>query len=157
MKAKSPAAQILLALIPYTKQNLSLSFSPNKFFNELERNSNLKTTKNSFRTNYYRLVSGGYIDTTHQTPKLTGKGIHEIKKFKGEHLKNSHILVIFDIPEEHRSKRNTLRLLLRELNFKQIQKSVWATEYDYRDYLKEEIKINELDNFVVVFEAKKIF
>jgi hypothetical protein len=39
--------------------------------------------------------------------------------------KKEQILIIFDIPEEIKNKRHWLRMILRSLNFKPLQKSVW--------------------------------
>lgn len=65
-------------------------------------------------------------------------------------------MVIFDIPERHASLRQQLRLLLKEWNFRQVQKSVWTTEYDYKDTLLEIITEQKLKAYVQLYEAARI-
>jgi len=64
-------------------------------------------------------------------------------------------MIIFDIPESQRSKRDWLRYQIKQLHFVQIQKSVWngpsPLPVGFLDYL-EEIKIR--DN-VKVFSLRK--
>ena len=44
---------VLLALLPYTKQNTLLVLNPNQFFNELEKTSSFSTS--SIKQTYYRM------------------------------------------------------------------------------------------------------
>jgi len=69
------------------------------------------------------------------------------------------IMVFFDIPEKLKSKRNTLRRRLKELEFQQLQKSIWITQYDIVDFLKKELKelqVNSFVKFLVVKEIKDV-
>jgi hypothetical protein len=78
------------------------------------------------------------------------KRLYEKKRSK------NFIIVIFDIPERFRKKRNWLRAVLIELGFHIIQKSVWmgntVIPQDFIDDLYEE-KILPYVNF---FETQKI-
>ncbi len=65
-------------------------------------------------------------------------------------------MVIFDIQETDRHKRRQLRTLLRQLEFEQIQKSVWSTSLDSRVYLIAEINRLGLKNEVKIFESRPI-
>lgn len=87
---------------------------------------------------------------------LTSKGLREIKPFIAKKLKNAQLMVIFDIPERQASLRQQLRLLLKEWNFRQVQKSVWVTEYDYKDTLLEIIAEQRLKAYVQLYEAARI-
>ena len=90
-------------------------------------------------------------------PRLTLKAMAAIKTYKPTKLaKNAQILLVFDVPESERTKRDHLRALLRELSFKKIQQSVWASGYDHREYLAAEIKEYDLGNYVVVYEAVQL-
>ncbi len=66
------------------------------------------------------------------------------------------IMVFFDIPEKLKSKRNTLRRRLKELEFQQLQKSIWITQYDIVDFLKKELKELGVNNFVKFLVVKEI-
>ena len=74
-----------------------------------------------------------------------------------EKLSNGEwIMVFFDIPEKLKSKRNTLRRRLKELEFQQLQKSIWITRYDIVDFLKKELKELEVGSFVKFLVVKEI-
>ena len=146
---------VLKALVPYSRENLMLSFHPRKFFREMEKEHNIKA--NAARSSYYRAIERGLIEIDNfGIPRLTDKGRLKIAKFDATKLKDSHLMIIFDIPESERWKRRHLRALLRELSFLQVQKSVWVSEYDAIDYLKMEIEELGLEKYLQLFEAKKI-
>lgn len=156
-KYKSHAHYILSALLPYTEANIKLSFKPSAFFNDLEKLDQVKANKKSLQTTYYRLIKRGLIviDDTGM-PRLTKKGIDQVKPYKTKKLKGSSLMVIFDIPEQESFKRRRLRTLLKELSFKQVQKSVWESRFDHRDYLRAEIEKMQLQEYVKVYESAQI-
>lgn len=90
-------------------------------------------------------------------PRLTDEGWKRVKPYRPEKLRGSvRLMVIFDIPEEERHKRRHIRMLLKELQFEQEQKSVWTTAYDHRSYLREEIKTLGLQSYVRTYECARI-
>lgn len=152
---KTTTEYILWSLIPYTEPNLKLTFKPSAFFYDLEKISrkNHQTIKNA----YYKAQRDGLIVFDDDgMPRLTDKAKRKAKLFKPEKLKDAVLVVMFDVPEEEKNKRQRLRLLLKELSFKQIQKSVWTCEYDYREYVRSEIKDQELQDYVLFYEARQI-
>lgn len=156
-KYRSTTHYVLSALIPYTESNLKLSFKPSVFFNDLEKLDQIKAQKNSVRTAYYRAVKQQLIELDNQgVPYLTEKGLRKVKPYKPRKLKGSLLMVIFDIPETERYKRQRLRLLLKELSFQKRQQSVWVSDKDHRQYLKAEIAEHGLKDYVEVFEARFI-
>jgi DNA-binding transcriptional regulator PaaX len=157
MKHLSPSAQyVLKGFIPYTDANLKLAYRPAAFFNELERIS--KRNKSTLRSAYYRLLKKGFIELDDcGIPRLTEKGQAHVQLYSPKVFgKNTLLFIIFDIPEEERFKRDRLRKILHELEFEKIQQSVWATKYDYREYLASEIAENDLQDYVQVFEAARL-
>lgn len=156
-KYKSSLHYILSGLIPYTEANIKLSFKPNAFFNDLEKLDKIYANKSTLKTAYYRAINNGFIKLdSRKNPKITKKGISKLELFEPEKLKNANIMVIFDIPENFRGKRSQLRLLLIELKFVQIQKSVWVTRYEIRDYLQSEIERMKIKKFIKIFEAIEV-
>lgn len=153
---ETTASYILKALIPYTDANLNLAFKPSAFFFDLEKLSNRK--RQTVINAYYNLVKQGFITIDDAgMPRLTEKGRRSVVDYKAIKLKGDVVLmVLFDIPETERFKRDRLRLLLHELSFRQVQKSVWVSEYDYREYLRAEIKKQGLGECVLVYEAHKL-
>lgn len=157
-KYQSPTHYILKGLIPYTEANIKLSFKPNQFFDDLEKLDAIKAKKKSIKTSYYRAIKKGLVEFDDDGyPRLTSKGERKIKIFKPKKLaKDARILLTFDVPEEKKRKRERLRAVLREFKFKQVQKSVWETEYDVLKFLEAEIKDNQLENYINIYESIKI-
>lgn len=152
---KSAKHYVLTALVPYTKANLQLTFKPSLFFAELEKLDRIK--QNTSRNAYHRAVKKKLIELDSKgIPRLTKGGLELIKPYTSEKLPNSKLMIIFDIPEDERWKRRHLRALLRELQFKQAQKSVWVSEYDHREYLKSEVKNLSLQDNVKIFECLEL-
>lgn len=146
---------VIRGLIPYTKENIMLSFKPSQFFYELSKQDrkNIET----YKTMYYRAIQRGYLELDEMgIPRITEKGQEYIEDFKPKKFKASKVMVIFDIPEEDRWKRTRLRASLKEYRFKQIQKSVWVSEYDCIDLLKSEIDSLRLKDCVRIFEVSEI-
>ena len=156
-KYKSTTHYILSALIPYTEVNLKLSFKPSLFFNDLEKLGQLKAVRKSLQSSYYKAIKNGLIVLDESgVPRLTDKGLRKTKPFTAKKMKQARLMIVFDIPESERRKRDRLRLLLRELSFKQIQKSVWMSEYDHREYIQAEIQDFGLEDYVQLFESQLI-
>ncbi len=65
-----------------------------------------------------------------------------------------YTIIIFDIPEEDRTSRHTLRRLLRECNFTMLQRSVWLSKYNVVEEMKNFITTRKLTGYINVFLAK---
>lgn len=85
------------------------------------------------RRTAYRLKNKGYMGgTAGKGYRLSDKGNRRLNELDFKHLEQAqpwdHIwrLVIYDIPETHRSERNTVRKLIKQLGFKLLQQSVWV-------------------------------
>jgi len=65
-------------------------------------------------------------------------------------------MVIFDIPEDSADLRRKFRLLLIQLQFKQVQQSVWMSDKDYCAILADSIKDLGLQDWVQLYEAARI-
>jgi len=78
------------------------------------------------------------------------KEFEKAKKMKGK----QYLVVAFDIPEDRKVVRDTLRRFLKEHQFVQMQKSVWATSYDVYGQLSRLIKENEVQDWTNIFIVK---
>lgn len=65
-------------------------------------------------------------------------------------------VVVFDIPEKNRRVRQALRMGLRMLEFKPLQKSVWVSKVDCTRELRSYIRELSLSSYVLVFETKDL-
>ncbi len=146
---------VLKGLMPYTRENLMLSFSPNKFFNELERIGTY--SRPQIRNAYYRARKNDFISDD-PLPKLTAKGKQKLQPFIATKLAgNARLMVIFDIPEEKAELRQRFRTLLRELKFELAQHSVWVTDFDHQAVIIEAVGELGLENYVQVHESALLF
>ncbi|MBP9667933.1 hypothetical protein KBD87_03955 [Candidatus Saccharibacteria bacterium] len=157
-KYVSATHYVLSALVPYTEANLKLAFKPNQFFNDLDTLGKSNASKESIKTAYYRLLKKDLIQVdTAGIPRLTQKGTAQLVLYEPTLLpKGAKLLLIFDVPEIEKAKRNHLRTLLRQLKFEQIQRSVWQTKYDSIDYLRSEIVTYGLQEYVRVYESSEL-
>ena len=93
---------------------------------------------------------------------ITEKGKMKILKIKNGEFNakklpsEKSLIVFFDVPEKLRKHRTFLRLMLKQLNFERVQKSVWQSPYDSLKQLKEIINELSLNKFVQIIEAKRI-
>ena len=155
-KKNSALIFILKAFIPYSRENLMLSFSPNKFFNELDKTSDYQ--KSTLRHAYWQAKKQGFIAESNGLVKLTAKGQREIRPFVAKQLgKNAKLMVIFDIPEERAVARRKLRDTLKLWDFSQIQKSVWMSDLDYSDLLKELTSELNITACVEIYAANRLY
>lgn len=143
--------------------------------NERDRKSLEKEIQKELRQKYYNLIyklkKCGLIEEKIKRDKkffvLTKKGkdkLSRLKKREKEKLpeisypkqeNNKFIIVIFDIPEVEKRKREWLRGALRNLGFKIIQKSVWVGKVKIpKEFLDDLFKLKLID-FVQIFEISK--
>ncbi len=130
----------IAATSPYFGVNLMRAFKYRRKYGEKRK----KTIYNTF----YRLKREGYIDfniNNHQLYiNLTDEGRKKAGRFQIDALEikkpakwdKKWRVVIFDIPDLNRIKREAFRGKLREIGFYQLQKSVWINPYDCRDEIE---------------------
>ena len=141
----------------------------------LKRNRNLKTLKSAnniaFRTALSRLQKSGLV-------KRSGWGVWRIteigKAYVAKHLnkinryntyqkitsenKSNDIktVIIFDVPEKERFKRDKLRIELVALDFKQVQKSVWVGNIVLPKLFLQYLRDFSLLSYVRIFSVKEL-
>ena len=156
-KPKSPLAFVLLGLVPYTRPNMLLAFRPNQFFNELERISNYK--RHTLEQAARRARQQGLIEeANNQQLRLTALGRRRVLPYVTQKLENNgKLMLIFDIPEDRAIERQRLRRLLRKWQFTQAQKSVWITEYDFTEAIKDVVAELGLEGCVELYECALLY
>ncbi len=155
-KKRSALTHVLMAFVPYSRENLMLAYKPSLFFNELEKSSGYR--QDTLKNAYWRAQQRGYIKNTGRSPQLTASGLEEVRPFMAKHLgRKARLVVIFDVPEDSRAQRQQLRGLLKSWGFEQIQKSVWATDMDYRELLIEAVAELRLGGCVEIYESLRLF
>lgn len=66
-------------------------------------------------------------------------------------------ILVFDIPEEIRWRRDVFRRKLKELGFGMYQQSVWISPHPFEDDIRQFLKVNDLDSFVYLFVSSEPF
>ena len=146
--------EVLKAFLPYSKNNLLLSYSPNRFFNELERKTN--ASRKTLSSTISRAKREGLLVADNQRLKLSWRGRIKAGYIPSIPNKKGLTLVVFDIPESRKKDRYQFRCYLRMMKFEIIQKSVWGSEYVLDEELPVVIGELKLDNFVRFFDAEPI-
>lgn len=102
--------------------------------------------------NRYQLTAQGWLKYLYYKTK------HKSKYRATEKEGSTTYVIIFDIPEEHRRFRESLRLCLHNLDFKLFQKSVFLTKNEKNFMWVQKIVANcRLDDYVKFIEARKIY
>ena len=63
--------------------------------------------------------------------------------------------VSFDIPESKRNDRDCFRLAIKRMGFRQIQKSLWACQYNIGDLVEAAASIYDVSDYVAYFVSEK--
>lgn len=154
-KRQSVIHEVLKALIPYTDQNLKLVFQPGRFFYDLEKIT--FANRQTLKTTLSRAKKSGYIEMKSGAPMLTQKGREKLGQLQKPDLLAGWLLVSFDVPEARRHDRYALRRYLKLRDFRQLQKSLWYSPYDYAEDLREVIAELRLGAHVCIFAAASIY
>lgn len=140
---------------------------------KVETNLKIKHQRQRFYDMLYKLKKDGLIEEGIKNEKsffkITSKGKHKIEKlkkrqadalpnnsYKERDLKSGKFTIaVFDIPEKERKKRAWLRSVLKNLNFKMIQQSVWAGKVKIPEDFLDDLKELHLIDYVEIFEISK--
>jgi DNA-binding transcriptional regulator PaaX len=121
--------------------------------------------ESSVRSSLTRLEKKGFLERKTNNAretlfKLTDKGQllwlkKKLKSHDMDALGDRFVLAVFDIPEKSRVVRNALRNNLKEFGFAPWQKSVWATNKDVFDLVKQYFDLVGLSDYVIILETNK--
>lgn len=110
-----------------------------KAWKDIDRERLCKLVREFYRN---RLVDFKENSDGSTTVVLTEAGEKKALRYKIEELKipqqkwdGKWRLVVFDIPEKHKKAREALRDKLKDLDFYQLQKSVWVSPFDCKDII----------------------
>lgn len=144
LKALAATTSIAIAATsPYLIRNIVNSY---KYFH-LPKNPN-QCSKKKISDTFTYLQKRNYISITHTKGQiyisLTPSGKKKAKQYQIDDLEIKHQkkwdkkwrILIFDIPENSRIKREALRGKLKQLGFQILQRSVWIYPYPCTNELK---------------------
>lgn len=151
----------------YRKARKSMSYS--SYYQSSAVNSlyNHKDNQN-FYSHFYYLQKNSLVKKTKKAEwQITGKGkirLQKLKKWrrkilfkKGYRIQKSNDLkiVIFDIPERERKKRDWLRCALLSLEFSMLQKSAWMGKNVLPKEFMEDLKKLNILPYIKIFVIEK--
>lgn len=127
-----------------------------------------KKLRRRFSDFFYRLKKDNLIAEIEGNKKhifkLTEKGKKFLQKFRyrpltfyGDKIEKDDLLkiIIFDIPESEKRKREWLRTVLKNLGFYMLQKSVWAGKIKLpKEFINDLARLNLL-SFIEIFVVAK--
>ncbi len=93
--------------------------------------------------------------------KITASGLSKLRMFKSRKINyaqaedNSFKIIVFDIPEKERNKRNWLREILKLLGFKMLQKSVWIGKKKIPEQFLTDLRKKQLLSYIHILEVSK--
>lgn len=109
----------------------------------------------------YHLKRNNYIKVKNLNNKkaiiITKKGLSRVSNIsfklqkKEKRADGKWIMIIFDIPQNHRKARALLRSILKNLDYKIFQQSVWITPFDVLEETEKLFQEFSLDKYVKIF------
>jgi len=117
-----------------------------------------KISQKVYNQTLYRLKKGGYINTINDRYFLSEKGKiccnNPYKRIKEKFKGNKKIIIIFDIPENHKKAREWIRQQIKYWDFKMIQKSVWMGFGPLPKEFDKRLKILKVDKGVKIMKVQ---
>lgn len=108
----------------------------------------------------YRIKSRGYLQRKKDYYKITQKGTKRLKQILPEYEKERPwdgiiYLIVYDVSEEKRYKRDILRKYLQKLKCGLLQQSVWITCYNPKKHIANFVIKRRLAGRVLVSELRE--
>lgn len=156
----------IIDLLEYVRAPTSWKEALHPEYRKLKREYEKRMGRRAFQNLIYYLKRKGIIEDFEKEGArgwlLTEKGKEKILKIREEFQKKKKrkdgkwIMIIFDIPEKVRIKRDFFRRGLQELDYKMLQKSVWVSPYDVLEKTKRLIKKYFLEPYVKLLLIEEI-
>ena len=148
---------VLKAFIPHSRENTMLAFKPGQFFNHLDYIEKVSgANRATISSTISRAKRAGLLKTDDRgNLQTTWRGKLKVPSLPNRKIRN-HMVIIFDIPEHSRNKRDLFRRYLQSTGAEQVQKSVWKTQYDIYNDVLSAIKDLEIVDYVSLFMADEI-
>jgi len=129
-----------------------------------DKNDREKRERRNFANLVNYLVKQGFVEKQEKKGikllRLTKSGKERLGKSICHQYQakpsDKTIIVIFDIPEKFKHKRNWLRQRLVEMDFKKVQNSVWMARVKLPSEFINDLRNLKMLSYVEIFSAQKI-
>lgn len=127
---------------------------PREMQNHAERQAYMRKIRLLEKSKQLQLIKEGNEVFYQITTKGRLEAIKTVILTKDQYLPDGDFcLVIFDIPEDIRKVRWAFRDLLKRAEFYQVQKSVWESDREVVEEIRELVKALKIDKYVKVYRA----
>ena len=116
---------------------------------ELRRTITYMKSRNLIRGNYEH----GLQITNKGRKRFEKIELEQIRVQKQKYWDKKWRIIFFDIPEDKKSGRDALIQKLKQLEFYQLQRSVWIYPYPCRDAIAKIASFYRIDTFVTYIET----
>ena len=112
----------------------------------------------------YKLKKEGLIQTGDRGWQITRLGLNKIKELKNKLLKRPNYkkekddllkIFAFDVPERCKNDRDWIRLVLKELGFEMLQKSLWVGRIKLPQEFIEDLQRKGLIDYIKILAVSK--
>lgn len=150
--------EVLQELHDVTNAFLGSACSTRLFYQILRENHRISSKRISEKLNY--LNKRGYVKLyKHKNKisiKLTEKGrIKLLENSNYNQIDGKWRMISFDIPEEHRARRDRFRSAIKRIGFRQVQKSLWACPFARVDGVERAIRYYQVKDYVAYLIVEK--
>lgn len=160
----TPAVRWYLHLLKGLRQGVTFDEFLDLMAANISKQSILEQSKAAVRSRLQRLVKNGLVhkdeSATYQLTDLGSNQLDLLAFFELALAPNYHWdgrwrLIMFDIPEYSRASRHTIRQLLKELGFKQLQMSVWIHPLPCLDQFEQIRHAYGIEDHLLLIETHK--
>lgn len=163
------ATKIILSVLAVAGVLVIAMMAPNIFqiFKTFKKSRNFSDKQ--IQNGLYALKRRGFVKIIQEKDEkikieLTNKGKVRVREFSLDSLKISKPkkwdgkwrVVIFDIPNKFNQAREALRKKLKDLEFYQLQKSVWVNPYPCEDEILFIANLFEIERFLEILVVEKL-
>lgn len=163
------ATKIILAALAMGGVLIIAATAPNIFqaFGNFKKSRRFSSKQ--IQNSLYALERRGFVEILKEENdkiriELTNKGRKRIKEFSIDVLKipqpkrwdGKWRVLIFDVPNKFTRAREALRNKLKELDFYQLQKSVWVYPYPCEDEILFIAHAFEVESFIEILTVEKL-
>jgi len=171
MKKGETVKKILLAVaegspttISSTTPDLGITPAPfTRWYKHLDRHGRYRVRQIFAKLHREKLITVEKVPRGKIKVALTKVGKRRVLKYQFEDLTIEPMkswdkkwrMVIFDIPEDYKNARNALRSKLQELEFYQLQKSVWIYPHECRNEIDFIVEFFDISPYVRIVETNR--
>jgi phenylacetic acid degradation operon negative regulatory protein len=157
-------ADVLLSFADLSVATFEIFDAKNYYARDIEDYRNWRVRNHIQPRSFYELKRKGLIKSNDESFFVTDAGLKRINSYLFENIKIQKPkkwdglwrVIIFDIPEHLRPRRDRFRRKLKELGFVDIQKSVFCYPHECINELNLLARACEVEEYITVLEVTNV-